>query len=350
MTAVRFGIFDHLERRADVPLAQQYEERLQFLEQADRAGVDGYHVAEHHHSPLCLAPNQVVYLSAVAQRTRRIRLGSLVHVLPLHHPIRLIEEICMLDQLSGGRVDVGVGAGTGGGTEFAMWGGDAAENAARFRETLDILRRGLCTDFLSFEGEYFRFEDVWMELRPLQQPHPPFWYAGNAERAAELGMHFIGAGRIDRLPELRARFDAIWTRELESGSDAHAAAGAPWFGTMKHTFIAETDEEAVARAHTAYAAYGTHFAKPLPPGEMPTAWQPPERTGRAPGEAPFDRYLGGEALIAGSPRTVREYVERWVERSECNYWVSSFQWGDLTHDEASRSLAIFADEVMPAVR
>ena len=95
---MRFGIFDHVERRNDVGAAQQYEERLQFAAAADAAGFYCYHVAEHHHSPLCLAPNQAVYLAAVAQRTKRIRLATLVYVLPLHNPIRLIEEICLIDQ------------------------------------------------------------------------------------------------------------------------------------------------------------------------------------------------------------------------------------------------------------
>ena len=109
---MRFGIFDHVERRNDVGQAQQYEERLQFAAAADAAGFYCYHVAEHHHSPLCLAPNQAVYLAAVAQRTQRLRLSTLVYVLPLHNPIRLIEEICLIDQLSNGRFEVGVGRGT----------------------------------------------------------------------------------------------------------------------------------------------------------------------------------------------------------------------------------------------
>jgi alkanesulfonate monooxygenase SsuD/methylene tetrahydromethanopterin reductase-like flavin-dependent oxidoreductase (luciferase family) len=111
---MRFGIFDHVERRNDVGLAQQYEERLQFAATADAAGFYCYHVAEHHHSPLCLAPNQAVYLAAVAQRTKRLRLSTLVYVLPLHNPIRLIEEICLIDQLSNGRFEVGVGRGSDG--------------------------------------------------------------------------------------------------------------------------------------------------------------------------------------------------------------------------------------------
>jgi alkanesulfonate monooxygenase SsuD/methylene tetrahydromethanopterin reductase-like flavin-dependent oxidoreductase (luciferase family) len=87
---MKFGIFDHLERRHDCDLTKQYEERLQLMAQADEAGVYGHPIAEHHHSPLCLAPNQSVFLAAAAQRTTTLKIGTLVYVLPLYNPIRLL--------------------------------------------------------------------------------------------------------------------------------------------------------------------------------------------------------------------------------------------------------------------
>jgi alkanesulfonate monooxygenase SsuD/methylene tetrahydromethanopterin reductase-like flavin-dependent oxidoreductase (luciferase family) len=87
---MKFGIFDHLERRHDCDLTKQYEERLQLMARADEAGVYGYHIAEHHHSPLCLAPNQSVFLAAAAQHTTTLKIGRLVYVLPLYNPIRLL--------------------------------------------------------------------------------------------------------------------------------------------------------------------------------------------------------------------------------------------------------------------
>ena len=120
---------------------------------------------------------------AVAQR-KRLRLSTLVYVLPLHNPIRLIEEICLIDQLSNGRFEVGVGRGTIA-QEWRMWGGDASENDARFEETLEVILKGLQCEFLSHSGKFYNFKDLWMELRPCQQPLPPFWYAGNAAHAGE---------------------------------------------------------------------------------------------------------------------------------------------------------------------
>jgi alkanesulfonate monooxygenase SsuD/methylene tetrahydromethanopterin reductase-like flavin-dependent oxidoreductase (luciferase family) len=107
---VHFGIFDHLDGSA-APLTEHFENRLRLIEAYDRCGFQSYHLAEHHRTPLGFAPSPAVFLSAVAQRSRRLRFGPLVFLLPLYHPLRLIEEICMLDQMSGGRFELGVGRG-----------------------------------------------------------------------------------------------------------------------------------------------------------------------------------------------------------------------------------------------
>src|SRR5467141_4885595 len=110
MSEVSFGLFDWIDRGTQ-PLSQLYEERLQLLAAADEAGFFCYHLAEHHATPLGMAPSPALFLTAATQRTRRIRLGPLVYLLPLYDPLRLIEEVAMLDQLSGGRMQVGVGRG-----------------------------------------------------------------------------------------------------------------------------------------------------------------------------------------------------------------------------------------------
>src|ERR1700738_1817780 len=98
---MKFGVFDHLDRN-DLPLQAFYAERLKIVEAYDRRGFHAYHTAEHHATPLGLAASPSVFLAAVAQRTRQLRFGPLVYLLPLYHPLRLIDEICLLDQMSGG--------------------------------------------------------------------------------------------------------------------------------------------------------------------------------------------------------------------------------------------------------
>ena len=109
-TAVQFGVFDHLDD-SGLPLARHFENRLRLIEAYDRAGFYAYHLAEHHNTPLGYAPSPSVSLAAVAQRTKHLKFGPMVDLLPLYHPLRLIDEVCMLDQISEGRFLYGVGRG-----------------------------------------------------------------------------------------------------------------------------------------------------------------------------------------------------------------------------------------------
>src|SRR3981081_4224916 len=130
---MEFGVFDHLDRY-DIPLHEYYEARLKLIELYDAAGFYAYHLAEHHATPLGMAPSPRVFLAAVAQRTRRLRFGPMVYALPLYHPLRLIEEICMLDQMSGGRLPIGIGPG-------APPGGLALFRTGRQEGAGDLCRR-----------------------------------------------------------------------------------------------------------------------------------------------------------------------------------------------------------------
>src|SRR6059058_2947782 len=135
---MEFGVFDHLDRY-DGALADYYEDRLKIAEAYDRAGFHAYHLAEHHSTPLGMAPSPSLFLSAVAQRTKALRFGPLVYLLPLYHPLRLAEEIAMLDQLSQGRLEVGVGSGRSP-IELMLYGRDIAEAQAVFDEVFAVLQ------------------------------------------------------------------------------------------------------------------------------------------------------------------------------------------------------------------
>src|SRR5215468_8391933 len=155
---MKFGIFDHLDRN-DLPLAEFYEQRLTLVEAYDGAGFHAYHTAEHHATPLGLAASPSVFLAAVAQRTRRLRFGPLVYTLPLHHPLRVVEEVCMLDQLSRGRFELGVGRGISP-IETAYFGVDPEQRQKMYLEALQILRQALTGRTLTFHGEFYHYADV----------------------------------------------------------------------------------------------------------------------------------------------------------------------------------------------
>ena len=376
--SLKFGIFDHIEPVPGLRLDQIYRERLIQIERLDAAGFYAYHLAEHHTPAIhSLAPSQNVFLGSVAQRTRQLRFGPCVYVLPLHHPLRLIEEISMLDNLSDGRLEIGVGRG--GVMEAYFWGqeADSETNYERYRETLAILREGLSHDKLTYSGRFHSFEELPMYLRPLQKPYPPLWYMRNPVTAAMEGMHTIIVGSLDGLKVAVPRYRAAW--EEHQGSGTKTVQGQdPMIGLVVHLVIAETDEEALEAAKPAWEKYRWNLAAPRRleaekrnltqfmktkdgsfgfVGDRPSGL--PTRETRRDIDAELERFdqqrsrphpnrLGGVAL-AGSPRAVVEYMDEYLTTG-ANYFVCSFQWGDLSHAQAMRSIELFATEVMPKYR
>ena len=181
---MKFGVFDHLDD-AGAPLGALYADRLQFAEALDRGGFHAYHLAEHHGTPLGMAASPGIFLSALAQRTRTLRFGPMVYLLPFYHPLRLIEEVCMLDQMSGGRFELGVGRGVSP-FETANYSLDFAQTQAMYHEAFQVLLKGLDTEELNFEGKFYRFSKVPMLLHPLQRPHPPLYLGGSSPAAHDV--------------------------------------------------------------------------------------------------------------------------------------------------------------------
>src|SRR5437660_6610255 len=248
MAPIAFGIFDHVDR-ADVPLGTLYEQRLRLAEAADALGFRTYHVAEHHATRLGMAPSPGIFLAAVAQRTRRLRFGPLVYLLPLYTPLRLIEEICMLDQLSGGRFELGVGRGIVP-YELAYNNVDFLEAAEIYEEALQVIVAGLTQKTLTYRGRHYQFRGVPMELEPVQRPHPPLWQgvtsAESATAAAKRGASVVGHGPIAGLRPIVEAYLAAWDGQ---------ASGAGLVGCGRHIHVAETDAEAMTIAAPAYRAW-----------------------------------------------------------------------------------------------
>ena len=171
---MHFGVFDHVDG-SGLPLAEHYEMRLKLVEALDRLGFDSYHTAEHHGTPLGLAPSPSVYLSAVAQRTQRLKFGPLVYLPALYHPMRLAEEICMLDQMSRGRFQLGLGKGAVW-IEQKIYDIDPESVPGRYEEALQIILAALTSEEVTFKGQHYSVDAFPMVLKPYQKPHPPIWY------------------------------------------------------------------------------------------------------------------------------------------------------------------------------
>ena len=334
--SLEFGIFDHLDRN-HLPLREYYEQRLQVIEAFDRYGFYAYHVAEHHFTPLGMAPSPSVFLSAIAQRTSRLRFGTFVYALPVHHPLRVLEEICMLDHMSGGRLEIGFGRGSVP-FEISYYGQSAEERQQIYAERLDLILKAFTVDTLTWDGRYDQFTDVPMELKSLQQPHPPLWYGAHspasAERAARKGLNIVTNDMPANARAIVARYREVW-------SEAQSAVVLPKMGVVRFIVVADTDETALTIARRAYLRWRASFTYLS------------ELNGTLP-ESPlrvesFDALIGQGQAIAGSPDTVRAFLAHQVEDSRVNYIVGQFCFDDLTLGEMLRSVELFAAHVMPAL-
>jgi alkanesulfonate monooxygenase SsuD/methylene tetrahydromethanopterin reductase-like flavin-dependent oxidoreductase (luciferase family) len=333
---MKFGVFDHMDR-ADVPLGRQYAERLQLIEAYDRGGFHAYHLAEHHATPLGMAPSPSVFLAAVAQRTTRLRFGPLVYTLALYHPIRLLEEICMLDQMSGGRLELGVGRGISP-FELGYYGADAAASPAIYAEALSVILQGLTHTTLNFTGRHFNFRDVPVELQPVQRPHPPLWYGvGRPDSVvwtAENKVNIVCGGDAARVRGITDRYRSEWAA---AGNDV---AAMPLLGMTRHIVLADTDAEALAIARRAYQPWYRHLMQLwLKHGSRPTANFP----------ADFEQCRESGQGFAGSPATMRDALRADIAGSGATYFVCRFAFGDMTLAESQHSLDLFTHEVMPAL-
>ena len=192
-----FGIFDHIEDIPGTPTPQLLKDRLDLIKMADEAGFAGFHLAEHHGSDLCMAPNQEVFIAAASQITKNIRLGPMVKLLPLHHPVRIIEDMVVVDNLTNGRLDFGVGRGVAP-IEHYWFGSNWPESRDRFVDVLGIICDAFATDEISSENsKFYDFPTIPMSTKPVQNPIP-FWYPGSPVTAGRHGMSLMWPGPIDQ--------------------------------------------------------------------------------------------------------------------------------------------------------
>jgi alkanesulfonate monooxygenase SsuD/methylene tetrahydromethanopterin reductase-like flavin-dependent oxidoreductase (luciferase family) len=331
---MRFGIFDHMDD-AGVPLGQQFESRLQLLEACDRYDFYAYHLAEHHGTPLGMAPSPGIFLAAVAQRTKRLRFGPLGYSLPLYHPIRLIEEIGMLDQMSGGRFEMGVGRGVSP-FEVGFYAVNHADGPRQFPEALQLIKQGLASDELTFSGEFYSFKNVPMLLKPVQRPFPPIWYGVLSPEAAYWAAS-EKASFVTLVPPEPAR--AIIERyKLEWAKFGWEESELPLMGITRHVVLAETTAAALRIAERAYRRWVKHMellwvqnGTKLPLG------LPPE----------IGPLLAARAAFAGTARDFKGYLQDQISSTGTNYFVCDVAFGDLTPAESMQTVKLLGEEVLP---
>ncbi|HJQ17551.1 MAG TPA: LLM class flavin-dependent oxidoreductase [Allosphingosinicella sp.] len=333
---MEFGIFDHCER-APRPAATTYEERFRLAQRAEAAGFYAYHLAEHHGTPLSLVPSPNLFLAALAQRTSTLRLGPLVYLLPLYEPYRLVEEICMLDNLCGGRLELGVGRGANP-VELGFFGLDPAGAKDRFDEAFKIIMQGLIEGQVTHQGEHYDIGHGPVDGRTVQRPHPPIWYpsaGGGASLAwaAAQGFNTIVNGTLE------ACVDAVKVFWDNFKPGAHGAS--PRVGITRYVFVADTEEEAFRVGDQAFSYHLKNLTKLTDDMGM---------TLKSPIIPPNDlreAVACGWAAV-GSPQSVREQIAAIVDTVGVNYFVFAPMIGDLSGDWGLRTIDLFESEIMPS--
>ena len=243
----------------------------------------------------------------------------------------------MLDQLSHGRLDIGFGRGASP-IELRLCGHRPEQAQGIYNEGVEIVLRGLSEKTLDFDGEFFHYTAVPMELEPYQKPHPPLWYGvhsvDSAERAARKGFHVVSLDSATKTQPFFRRYQEI-LRETRSGTSDQLKRGIGRF-----ILVADNDHEALRTARRAYPVWHRSFNHLFRIyGGAPVHGRPPD----------FDGAMQSGQAIAGDPNSVARIVRDHVEEAGANYFVSQFAFGDLSWEETSRSIELFAKNVMPSL-
>ena len=339
---MNFGTFLLMQSPSARSSQEIYTRGIDMAQAAETLGFGNVWLAEHHFSTYGYLSRPVQLATYIAAKTTRLRVGTAVIVVPLHHPLIIAEEIATLDLLAGGRLDIGLGRGYQP-YEFERLGLELESGRARWEESIDVLLKAFAGQPFTYDGKLFKIPETSVFPQPLQKPHPPIWITAQSpdsvEAAVRRGFNVLTGGfgvPIERMAEFRRLFDRLVAeakpeRPLQVGvqravyvadnlADARAAAEeARW--NMRVTLS--------LRNHYERVEAGRAIAVPAP--NEPTT------------DDLLDRFL-----VIGTPDVVTRQIQRIRDLVGITHFNCSFWFGDLEHARVLRSMERFAREVMPA--
>jgi luciferase family oxidoreductase group 1 len=337
-----FGTFLLMQSPSARSSEEIYARGVELAQAAEALGFHNVWLAEHHFSTYGYLSRPAQLATYIAAKTTRLRVGTAVIVVPLHHPLVIAEEIATLDQLAGGRVDIGLGRGYQQ-YEFERLGLDLEDGRQRWDESVDVILKAFGGQPFSYEGKFFKIPETSVFPQPLQQPHPPIWITAQSpasvEAAVRRGFHLLTGGfgvPIERMGEFRKLFDRM-VAEVKPEHPLHV-------GVQRAVYV--TDSEADARAAAEEARWNMRVTLSLR-----NRYERVERGRAIPVPAasePDTDDLLDRFLVIGTPDTCIRQIARVRELVGITHFNSSFWFGDLDQARVLRSMELFAREVMPA--
>jgi alkanesulfonate monooxygenase SsuD/methylene tetrahydromethanopterin reductase-like flavin-dependent oxidoreductase (luciferase family) len=349
---MHFGIFMEFEARQGHSQAESFREGFDLVEAADAWGLDGVWLGEMHFNPnrsVLGAP--IVVATSIATRTRRLRVGTAVQVLPLNNPLRIAEEAATVDHISEGRFDFGIGR-SGSPRAYDLYGVNYAESQARFREALEIILEAWKGERFSYRGEYFHFENAIISPRPYQLPHPPIRMAATTEetfpRVGEMGLPiFVGLRGMD-IPELRGHLQAYRKAWQEAG---HAGNGNVF--VRMPVYAGMTEQEAVEEPRDSIMHYFSRQAD-LTRSSVGRAGTGPAERRQARAERltsmSYEEMLHTKVAFGTAAGLIDRLSQLRDELGLDGVVAELDSGGQIPAERVKRSLHILTHEVMPAFR
>ena len=341
---MNFGTFLLMQSPSARPSQEIFARGVEIAQAAETLGFGNIWLAEHHFSTYGYLSRPVQLATYIAAKTTRLRVGTAVIVVPLHHPLVIAEEIATLDQLAGGRVDIGLGRGYQH-YEFERLGLELDTARARWEESVDIILKAFTGEPFTYAGKLFQIPETTIFPQPLQKPHPPIWVTAQSPESVEAtvrrGFNLLTGGfgvPIERMADFRRQFDRL-IAELKPSR-------MPAVGVQRAVYV--TENAADARAAAEEARWNMRVTLSLR-----NHYEKVER-GRAvavpgPKEPDTDDLLD-RFLVIGTPDTVIRQITRVKEMVGITHFNCSFWFGDLEHPRIMKSMQLFAKEVLPAFR
>lgn len=354
MPALRFGVYCEMQSAPDKSHPELVWEVLRLIEHADALGYDVYSVIEHHFFPTFgISANPLALFSAVAQRTRNIRLRTLCHTLPLHNPLVLAGEIAFADILSGGRLEVGVGRGHA--WLYPPAGIPFEESRGRYEESLELLRLAWSGERFSFHGRYYDVADVQVVPQPLQRPHPPIYMTGTSGAAFRIAARHgwrVCSGGPAPIQVFEDGFRAYREACAEHGTQPHV-------GYVRAVFLADDENTAHREAREAILKFYEYNVRPhdslLDPALKPALIEAgygfyASDVFQAMKALSYDDLIAQDLVYVGTPEQVVRRLTDLHDRWGFDEFSILSHYGGIGPHQAYRTQELFARRVMPAFR